>query len=188
MNALTMMTLAVLVPGAGADTENADVWVRMTFETIEVASTPEAAARMQTESEVEAGTVFESVMVKCKSLKTDFNADGNLIECESCSFTTGRRFEGTAPLAIFDQAKCLLTLKGDETTPVEIVIHPSDKQRGRKIVTNKSVSFVVLSPNRYIDASWENRRLLPTFTLNSQLFDRSFYEDPAKERKPMTED
>jgi hypothetical protein len=125
MNLLTMVTLAVLVPGAGAETENAEVWVRVTSNHLEVFTTPKDAEAVQQKGE-------EGIWVKCKSLKINFTAEGNVIECEGCNFTWGEG-KGTAHSIVFDQGKNTVKFKGKENTPVQWTYH-SEKNGELKFV------------------------------------------------------
>jgi hypothetical protein len=138
MNLLTMMTLAVLVPGTGADTENTDVWVLVTSKHVATVAAEDA------ESLKKGG---QGILVKCKSLKINFTAEGKVTECENCVLyhtTTG--MSGTAHSAVFDQVGGILTLTGDETTPVEWTIEKNED--GEQKIFSQSMQITIPTAKR----------------------------------------
>jgi hypothetical protein len=154
MNLLTMVALAVLVPGTGADTEYADdVWVRVTSDHVEMLTVLEATEAVQKHE--------EGILVKCKSLKISVTSrkyrpdemltaenlpmklKSRIIECLDCSSFTSAGMNGTAHSVVFNQGKGIVTLTGDDVTPVQLTIH-SNGNGEQKIV---SQSMQITIPN-----------------------------------------
>jgi hypothetical protein len=153
MNLLAMMTLAVLVPSA--DTENADVWVRVSSNHVEILTSPEHAEAMRKKSGV-------GVLVQCKALKINYTAEGKVIECEGCTFYTSQGKNGKANSAVFDQVKGILTLTGDETTPVEWT---TSSENGEQKIVSQSMQITLPSsenrPRRDDPRMFDEPRPLP---------------------------
>lgn len=137
MNLLALMTLAVLVPSA--DSENADVWVRVSSSHVEIFATAEDAKAVLKKS-------GEGIFVECTSMKINVTAEGNVFEFENCVFhTTSSGRNGKAKSAVFDQAKRVLTLTGDEISPVQWLIQSDKNGDPKSIIISKSMQINILS-------------------------------------------
>lgn len=137
MNLLTMMMLAVLVPNAGADTENAAVWVRVSSNHIEIFATPEDAKAVLAKS-------GEGIFVECTSMKINVTAEGNIFEFGNCAFHTSTGKNGTANSAVFDQGKGILTLTGDEATPVHWSIQSDTNGEPKSVIVSQSMKIIMV--------------------------------------------
>jgi hypothetical protein len=137
MNLLAMMTLAVLVPSA--DAENADVWVRVSSSHVEIFATAEDAKAVLKKS-------GEGIFVECTSMKINVTAEGNVFEFENCVFhTSSSGRNGKAKSGVFDQAKRVLTLTGDEISPVQWLIQSDKNGDPKSIIISKSMQINILS-------------------------------------------
>jgi hypothetical protein len=134
MNLLTMLALAVFAPGAGADTENADVWDRGTSDHVENSATHEDAEAMQKKSGA-------GILVQCKSLKIKYTAEVKVIECEGCTFYTSKGKNGLAHSAVYDQVKGILTLTGEETTYGQWTIEKNEN--GEQRIVSQSMQITI---------------------------------------------
>jgi hypothetical protein len=134
MNLLTMMTLAMLVPGAGADTENADVLDRGTSDHVEKLATHEDAEAVRKKSGA-------GILVQCKSLEIKFTAEVKVIECEGCTFYISKGKNGFPHSAVFDQVKGILTLTGEETMPGQWTIEKNEN--GEQRIVSQSMQITI---------------------------------------------
>lgn len=154
MNLLTMVALAVLVPGAGGDSEYADdVWVRVTSHHVEILTADEATEAVQKRE--------EGMLVKCKSLKISVTSrkyrpdemltaenlpmklKSRIIECLDCSSFTSAGMNGTAHSVVFNQGKGIVTLTGDDATPVQLTIHSNGN--GEQKIVSQSMQITLPS-------------------------------------------
>lgn len=142
MNFLMLISLAVFLQSVDADTEKVTkekpmTVVRVTTGNIEIGTTQQEGKMVQ-----ERAKTIGGILVVCESLKLSVTEEGKVFECEGCSFTTPTGVTGTAPLAVFDLAKGIVILSGDETTQVKLVIHGTGEKVEQTLVT-KSIEMSV---------------------------------------------
>jgi len=85
-------------------------------------------------------------LVNCKSVKLTINDEGNVFECQGCSFTTSTGIKGRAQCVVFDLAKRTVTLSGDDFTPVELLTNLTGQNVEQKLVAGSIL--MTLPPDR----------------------------------------
>jgi hypothetical protein len=135
------LPVALLAPNVSADAEAATTLLRVTGGHIEIAMTPEHAKAMQQRGESAGG-----MLVNCKSVKLTINDEGNVFECQGCSFTTSAGIKGRAQCVVFDLAKGTVTLSGDDFTPVELLTNLTGQNVEQKLVAGSIL--MTLPPDR----------------------------------------
>jgi hypothetical protein len=91
-----------------------------------------------------------------------------IIKCLDCSFFTSTGMNGTAHSVVFDQGTGIVTLKGDEATPVQLTIH-ANGNGGQKIV---SQSMQITLPNGKLARTDPRPTQLPRLLQDAQKTDK----------------